>query len=789
MVESDDTLAPYVVARYPSEGEYMGLTIKGKRKPYIDSHVELKSMLIQGEEIITCHGKFKINELKKHGSMLTTIVHIESENGVKGKAELKVYAPSKSKNKGATIEIRKLSGDDFSNVESLREMILSILDDLLKKKNSSDIPVISSIKSNPKPFKCNHCDWESRFASHLKKHMERFHADSVSKFSSINVSKKRQKDEIDCNKCDTVFKSNVDLSEHMNKIHGNSDVSPSSSPPKKKLEIDHDTESLDKQAPTLLEELQKRIEDLENSVAAIVQNKQVTETEKHKMMLRNKKFANILLQLTPVKDCLLPNLRGFKSIFKVAGDGRCLQNCLAVHGFGDPSLGIRIKHMVNNHIAEFWDYYKNKVHLPFEEKVGVGKDSKTIVIETDEQMLLFLRSDEALKVYSNFLDLLGLANMFKVNIHVFTFDKEDQSHWNYISPDYSMFQSENKRRIPDMFLYHSKDDHYDLLIDDIILDDIASIEKTDLESHTDMVPIERRPEIKNIENIDKASINDVGEQIVIPQVQIESMSNITKFTCKKCDSSFEKQDKLEEHMKSHETFVFTTPADTFDKQKDDWICGDCDFQTNEASILMKHLKDKGHQPSSSIKDKRLFFKDYRQCYTCKLEFDGYWRLMEHRKNEHPSNKKCRNFPGKCTFKNDCWYVHEEALMEIDESFKDEKVLQSFKCNYCEEQYEVKSEFMRHKKEKHRSNVDKCEKHLKNICIRNDSTCWFIHEQVGDEVSQKQQENSVSQTPQDFQQVHPKHLPPELIISKLVDSMEALSQNILKMDQRLKHINQ
>ena len=105
MVESDDTLAPYVVARYPSEGEYMGLTIKGKRKPYIDSHVELKSMLIQGEEIITCHGKFKINELKKHGSMLTTIVHIESENGVNGKAELKVYAPSKSKNKGATIEI------------------------------------------------------------------------------------------------------------------------------------------------------------------------------------------------------------------------------------------------------------------------------------------------------------------------------------------------------------------------------------------------------------------------------------------------------------------------------------------------------------------------------------------------------------------------------------------------------------------------------------------------------------------------------------------------------------
>jgi hypothetical protein len=56
--------------------------------------------------------------------------------------------------------------------------------------------------------------------------------------------------------------------------------------------------------------------------------------------------------------------------------------------------------------------------------------------------------------------------------------------------------------------------------------------------------------------------------------------------------------------------------------------------------------------------------------------------MNHRKNAHPSNKKCRNFPGgKCSFGIDCWYVHEEELMDVDESFKNnpESESSTFKC--------------------------------------------------------------------------------------------------------------
>ena len=68
----------------------------------------------------------------------------------------------------------------------------------------------------------------------------------------------------------------------------------------------------------------------------------------------------------------------------------------------------------------------------------------------------------------------------------------------------------------------------------------------------------------------------------------------------------------------------------------------------EAQTLLKHLKTTGHQPSSLV-EKRKIYSDYKECYTCKEEFDGYFNLMTHRKIVHPSQKKCRNFPSNCKF--------------------------------------------------------------------------------------------------------------------------------------------
>jgi hypothetical protein len=52
---------------------------------------------------------------------------VEVGDSAKGNVELKVYNPSLSKKKGATIEMRKVSDFEYCHVEQLRNIIIQIL--------------------------------------------------------------------------------------------------------------------------------------------------------------------------------------------------------------------------------------------------------------------------------------------------------------------------------------------------------------------------------------------------------------------------------------------------------------------------------------------------------------------------------------------------------------------------------------------------------------------------------------------------------------------------------------
>ena len=165
------------------------------------------------------------------------------------------------------------------------------------------------------------------------------------------------------------------------------------------------------------------------------------------------------------------------------------------------------------------------------------------------------------------------------------------------------------------------------------------------------------------------------------------------------------------------------------KNKEDWNCNDCPFQANIAAELINHLKLTAHQPSQNNHDQGKSFKDYRRCYTCQLEFDGYWNLMNHRKTAHPSNKRCRNFPGgKCNFEKECWYVHEEDLMDVDESFKSDSQAgkAEHKCYIFQQEFKSMDEVKKHKKSIHPINVQVCERFLIGKCDRIEEQCWFKH---------------------------------------------------------------
>ena len=127
---------------------------------------------------------------------------------------------------------------------------------------------------------------------------------------------------------------------------------------------------------------------------------------------------------------------------------------------------------------------------------------------------------------------------------------------------------------------------------------------------------------------------------------MESLS-VSESQCDICQEKCVTKEDLDRHMKNRHS-----------KQ---WNCDQCDFQASSRSILMNHCKlTKGHQPSKQRQ--RQGQTGVLECYTCKSEFRNYHDLMEHRKEEHPSHKKCRYFiKGECKFSShECWYLHEES---------------------------------------------------------------------------------------------------------------------------------
>ena len=199
----------------------------------------------------------------------------------------------------------------------------------------------------------------------------------------------------------------------------------------------------------------------------------------------------------------------------------------------------------------------------------------------------------------------------------------------------------------------------------------------------------------------------------ILDVHVRTHIRTTSIQCEFCQDTFEAQVDVKAHIRSkHSPQV----------RLDEWTCNDCDYQGNCASELMKHLKLSGHQPSKSIRDKRMVFEDYRQCYTCKMDFDGYYNLMNHRKRVHPSNKQCRNFlKNECAFGTDCWYLHGQTS-------NSEETSDNFKCNLCEEEYKGRDIFMKHKKLMHHQYVPSCDKFSAGGCSKGNNECWYVHKE-------------------------------------------------------------
>ena len=59
-------------------------------------------------------------------------------------------------------------------------------------------------------------------------------------------------------------------------------------------------------------------------------------------------------------------------------------------------------------------------------------------------------------------------------------------------------------------------------------------------------------------------------------------------------------------------------------------------------------------------NKSVIRTDHMLCRNCKVEFKNYWSLMNHRRDNHPSDKSCRyDLEDRCKLTaEDCWYKHK-----------------------------------------------------------------------------------------------------------------------------------
>ena len=313
-----------------------------------------------------------------------------------------------------------------------------------------------------------------------------------------------------------------------------------------------------------------------------------------------------LNHLSSVRPEHLSKLRGYKLLFKAEPNGACLENSV-VHE--DKKEGSNFKRRVNNHIADNWEnYYKFKIPLPYEERVGVGKNSKDVRKETKEEMINFLRSDESLTVYSNSQELLAVANLYNVNIDIFTYGDSAGDGWKQVCPDPVMAadaEAKLGKFIPDIALYNSYNNHYDLLVKEdsrlALLGFLAGAHDGDAAEREDQLEVDKEvvldaknSEITNIskennwqkvksknkktkQNIEDVILEDIGsdnenekdihEEVILlegknsghrrtsPQEISATSKKKQIYGCDQCETKLESQGLLNSHISSQHTSV------------------------------------------------------------------------------------------------------------------------------------------------------------------------------------------------------------------------------------------
>ena len=613
--------------------------------------------------------------------------------------------------------------------------------------------------------KCESCGFTTTSKIELKEHVLNSH-------SKKDENRKRPAPVFTCeiSVCASSFNSREKLMEHEQNQHPRSNQaqnletienSPSSSPSRKKTAASNDinaeddgiideemTEAVDIQESIrnqreIQGQLEKKIRQLELKILEEKEEKEKVMLELDRLKRKNesetsfggftqklnKKPFKIPNHLKSVQDKHLTRLCGFKMRYCSPPDGACLTNCLTAHiSCTEEEEERRTNNRrVNHHIADNFDnYYKNKIILPYIETIGVGPDSRTIKCDTQEEFISFLRSEDSLCVFSNYQEVLAIANMLNIIVRIFTYGiggDETRCEWKEVFPDPEMSASAHfpKGWVPDLYLYNSDQTHYDLLVaEDHRLALLGLIGSKSQKIHEQIVINEENDDLSSVPN--NGSVPNDSWQSVDHKKKKKKQVTPEKFLDESEHEDYDAIDleELDEEVtlargknRGHKRTNPSAPSESVQKKQEMLNCTwkNCKMQLESQGLLNAHMKE--HE--------QVF-----QCDVCDDKFTCERDLKQHMTSKHEYKEwNCDN----CSFQGSS---SSELINHLQlTGHQPSKTVQNSKseitsCYTCKQEFSSYWSLMNHRKQKHPSHK-MCRYFLMNQCIHG-VNCWYRHDE-------------------------------------------------------------
>ena len=279
----------------------------------------------------------------------------------------------------------------------------------------------------------------------------------------------------------------------------------------------------------------------------------------------------------------------------------------------------------------------------FRYTVGVGKHAKEIMMNTRGEMLDFLLSDDALMVYSNSQQILAMANLFNININIFTYGGGEE-RWTEVCPDPDMVQTAEiqfGKWVPDMALYHSENSHFDLLVKDDSRLALLSLLAGTMGEKDDSNKLSPRKDVWEAVSNRKRKVNKakVTEEEILAETETKQAETKCKDKEKEeelmaeTESNDDDSKNLEEERvlfnakhSGHKRTGPQEPAKSMSKSTNFIKCDQCDSELESEGLLNAHIESH-HTACSSFK-----CEHFDAEFVVKSEFDKH--LLDHSPPKH-----------------------------------------------------------------------------------------------------------------------------------------------------------